>query len=183
MRGRTGAGTLRAAGGRLLHSRSMDSRRPLHGRPLGLLHSRPLDGRGPLNRLLHGRSLDSRRPLHGRTLGLLRSRLLHQRLGMRLGRLVIYRGLRLVGRRLMDRRGMMRLVRRSRLVMGLVMGRRRSRPVVRLVVRGRRRRGMMVAGAAIVDHIDFVCGDDAADQRHRHHARDECRNKTHGVSF
>jgi hypothetical protein len=115
---------------------------------------------------------------------------------MLLDRLVIDRGRRLVGRRLMDRRGMMRLVRRSRLVMGFVMGRRRSRlvvmmlggrrrsrPVVRLVVRRRRRRGMMVAGAAIVDHIDFVCGDDAADQRHRHHARDECRNKTHRVSF
>ena len=183
MRGRTGAGTLRAAGGRLLHSRSLDSRRPL-------------DGRGPLNRLLHGRSLDGRRPLHGRTLGLLRSRLLHHRLGMGHGRLVIDRGLRLVRRRLMDRRGMMRLVRRRRLVMGFVMGRRRSRlvvmmlggrrrsrPVVRLVVRRRRRRGMMVAGAAIVDHIDFVCGDDAADQGHGHHAGDKGGEETHGASF
>jgi hypothetical protein len=119
-----------------------------------------------------------RRPLY-----LLRSRLLHHRLGMRLGRLVVNRGLGLVMRGLMDRRGMMRLGRRCGLVVVMLGRRRRRRPVVRLVVRRRRRRGMMVAGAAIVDHIDFVCGDDAADQRHRHHARDECRNKTHRVSF
>ena len=120
--------------------------------------------------LLHGRSLDGRRPLHGRTLELLRRRLMHGRLGMVLGRLVIDRGLRLVRRRLMDRWGMMRLGRMSRFVMRLVVGR-------------RRRRGVMVAGAAIIDHIDFVCGDDAADQRNRHHACDECRCKTHRASL
>ena len=133
--------------------------------------------------LLHGRSLDGRRPLHGRTLGLLLRRLMHGRLGMVLGRLVIDRGLRLVRRRLMDRRGMMRLVRRRLMDRWGMMRLGLSRFVMRLVVGRRRRRGVMVAGAAIVDHIDFVCGDDAADQRNRHHARDECRCKTHRASL
>ena len=43
---------------------------------------------------------------------LVRSRLMHGRLGMMLGRLMVRRGLGLVVRRLMDRRGMMRLGRR-----------------------------------------------------------------------
>ena len=113
--------------------------------------------------------------------GLVRRRLMHGRLGMGLGRLVIDRGIRLMRRRLMDRRGMMRLGLRCRLV--VVMLGLRCRLVVRLVMGRRRRRGLMVARVVAIDHIDFVRGDDAADQRNRHRARDECRNKTHRASL
>jgi hypothetical protein len=83
----------------------------------------------------------------------------------------------MVGSRLMHSRLGMRL---SRLVGNLRLGRMR-RLVVGLMMR--RARGVVMARASVVDHIDFVCGDDAADQRNGHDTGYECRNKTHKVSF
>ena len=109
--------------------------------------------------------------------------LMHGRLGMRLGRLVIDRGLGLVMRGLMDRRGMMRLGRRCGLIVVMLGRRRRRRLVMRLMVMGRRRRGVMVTRVVVVDHNDFIGRNDASNKGYGHHTGDTGGNETHRASF
>ena len=144
----------------------------------GLLERRP----GLLRcRLMHHRLV---RPMVG---------LVHGRLGMLLGRLMVRRGLRLVmvGAGVMDRRLGMRLVRlmidrrlgRRRRLEVVMLGGRRRRWAIVMLVRRRRRRYVMHDPRIIVDQINVFGRDDAADERKGHHTGDAGGDEAHRASF
>ena len=154
----------------------------LERRP-GLLRRRAGDVlRALRSRLVHHRLV---RPM---------ARLVHGRLGMLLGRLMVRRGLRLVmvGAGVMDRRLGMRLVRLMidrrlgrgrRLEVVMLGGRRRRWAIVMLVRRGRRRSYVMDHRGIIIDQINVFGRDDAADKGKGHHTGDAGGNEAHRASF
>ena len=156
------------AGAVLLAGAALRAMRTLGLVVAGLLERRP----GLLRcRLMHHRLV---RPMVG---------LVHGRLGVMLGRLMVRRGLGLVVRRLMDRRGMMRLGMMRGLVVVVLGRRRRRRAIVMLVRRGRRRCYMMDHRGIIVDQINVFGRDDATDERKGHHTGDAGGNEAHRASF
>ena len=141
---------------------------------------------GELLRALRGRASDVLRALRSRLVHhrLVRpmARLVHGRLGVMLGRLMVRRGLRLVMRRLVVGR-MVRLGRRRRTIVVVLGRRRRRRAIVMLVRRGRRRCYMMDHRGIIVDQINVFGRDDTADEGKGHHTGDAGRNEAHRASF